>query len=191
MGYAIAWLAVETEDPSALFQEARIEPSAEPDPYFEASISGCALEGGWFVLVGQRCDHRLVDPEFLRSLSQRYSCVACAVEEHVMYSSAAYWKGGSEVWRLAHDAQKGKYELELRGELPEGFDELRQGIFEEQKKEDAGRAEVDFVFDLPLLAAKEITGFKHDEDPVGPLKAAPRVFADLAPRRSRPWWKVW
>jgi hypothetical protein len=191
VGASVAWLAVETEDSPALFEAAQVEPNEGLDSHSQGSISGGRLKGGWFLLLGQGCDHRVVAPELLAALSQHFACVACSVEEHVMFSSAAYWKAGREIWSLTHDAQKGKYDLAVEGELPASFEELRRRVFQEQETEDTGQATVDYVFELPLLLAKELTGFKHDDDPRGRFEVAPVVFSDLAPKPPRPWWKVW
>lgn len=61
----------------------------------------------------------------------------------------------------------------------------------DQQNEGGQDAAVDLVFDVPLLLAKELTGFKHDEQPTV-FERAPTAFRDLsAPMRGRPWWKVW
>lgn len=140
MGYSIAWLAVETEDHAALFEEAQVELTAEADPNFESPISGAELQGGWFLLVGQGCSHRLIDPGLLASLSRRSACIACSIEEHVMFSSCSYWRDGAEVWSVTHDAQKGIYNLETKGELPATFGPIRERTFREQEADDAGEA---------------------------------------------------
>jgi hypothetical protein len=190
VGYSIAWIAAQTVDQLSLFGQAQVRPTDEPDEYFESPISGSALDGGWFLLVGQGCDHRLIDPSLLAALSARWPCVACSVEEHVMFSSAAFWRAGSQVWSALHDAQKGIYDLVASGQLPSSFAELRQSKFQQQEREGGQAANVDLIFDVPLLLAKELTGFKHDETPTSLAQPTPVAFIDET-ASARPWWKPW
>jgi len=180
MGYSIAWIAVQTPNQASLFEQARVHPTDEADEYFESPILGAALNGGWFLLVGQSCDHRLIDPSLLASLSGRWPCVACSIEEHVMFSSAVFWRGGVQVWSAAHDAQKGIFNLVASGDLPSSFANLRQRTLQEQEAEGGQTANVDLVFDVPLLLAKELTGFKHDEEPTCLAQPTPIAFVDEA-----------
>ena len=51
MGYSIAWIAVQTDLPEALFERAQVAPTDREDEFFESSIAGVALENGWFLLI--------------------------------------------------------------------------------------------------------------------------------------------
>jgi hypothetical protein len=178
VGYSIGWIAVQTPDHPALFKHTQVRPTNEADEYFESPIAGAAQDGGWFLLVGQGCDHRIIDRRLLASLSARWPCVACSIEEHVMFSSAMLWRGGDEVWSAAHDAQQGIFDLVASGELPSSFDDLQRRTFHEQEAEGGQAANVDLVFDVPLLLAKELTGFKHDEKPTCLAQPTPVAFVD-------------
>jgi hypothetical protein len=94
------------------------------------------------------------------------------------------------VW---HDPQnKGIYDLDYRGETPDSFESLRNQIFKKQDEEGGDKADVDLVFDIPLLLASEFTGFKHDEDRDCFAQACPVVFTDLRKDSTkRAWWKIW
>jgi len=190
VGYSVAWIAVQTTDHTALFTEAGIRSTNEPDEAFESPIAGAALTNGWYLLVGQGCNHRLIGRALLSSLSARWPCVACSVEEHVMVSSASLWNAGHEVWSVSHDAQRGRFDLTAAGNLPAAFDELRRRTIREQEAEGGEKAGVDVIFEIPLLLAKEITGFKHDEEPT--CLAHPAVaFVDEGSPPKGPWWKIW
>ncbi len=194
MGYSIAWIAVQTSDRAALFEQAQVRPTDEPDEYFESPVSGSALNGGWFLLVGQGCDHRLIDPSLLAALSGHWDCVACSIEEHVMFSSSALWRSGTEAWSVSHDAQDGIFNLVASGELPASYGHVKESKVREQESEGGQSADVDLIFEIPLLLAKELTGFKHDEDPTCLAQPTPVVFVDEArpmASKKRPWWKPW
>jgi hypothetical protein len=196
MGFSISWLAVQTERHGELFKLAEVCPTDEKDEYYESPISGASLQGGWFLLVGKKCDNRLIQAEFLTNVSKLGATLACSIEEHVMYCSASLWNAGSESWSVWHDPQnKGIYDLEYRGKTPDSFVSLRNKIFKKQDEEGGEKADVDLVFDIPLLLASELTGFKHDEDCDCFAQAYPVVFTDQASLRKegakRAWWKIW
>lgn len=43
------------------------------------------------------------------------------------------------------------------------FEAIQHRLKEEQKLEDEDRAEVDFIFDIPVELAAELTGFRYDQ----------------------------
>ena len=188
MGYSIGWLAVKSSHPGAVHQALHVRPTTEPDDAFERAIAGVTLSTGWVLLVAQASE-RVIDPRILSSLSTRWPCVACLVEEHVMASSAAYWSDGVEVWSIDHDANKGILHLDATGQLPGFFASVRDEKMREQQLDDAeDEGDVDHIFDVPLLVAKQLTGFKHDDQHDGSLMTSrPVAFTDDAPKK-RGWW---
>ena len=79
-----------------------------------------------------------------------------------MYSAVHGAEDGIELWSVIHDAQQSLHHLSVSGDPPEEFLAIKGRLFGEQEKEDAGSAEVDFVFDIPIELAASITGFRHD-----------------------------
>ncbi len=195
MGFSIAWIAVKTENHDSIFELLEVSPTTEEDEYFESNFSGSALKNGWFLIVGQGCENRLVQQSVLSELSELGPTIACSIEEHVMYSSAEYWCSGLRKWSAAHDAQKGMYNLETNGVLPSSFENLKIKVSTDQDAEGGEKADVDLIFDLPLLLASELTGFKHDEDCKVLAQPNPVVFTDQSKTTTstvkRPWWKLW
>ncbi|WP_150107204.1 hypothetical protein [Pedosphaera parvula] len=124
--------------------------------YQRSSYHGGLLPSGWFLVIHGR--HEFTDAE-VKQLSQAAEVVACFVEEHVMVSKAACWKNGQEVWSVTHDAQESLHHLEAQGELPLGFAAIRDRLTKQQEEED----DCDFIFDIPVSLAAEITGYRHDE----------------------------
>ena len=80
-----------------------------------------------------------------------------------MYSVASEHRNGALLWRVSHDAQKSIFDIAAEGALPGKFQELRDRTLDQQKHEGGDKAEVDYVFDIPLLIAQGICGFRHDE----------------------------
>lgn len=184
--------AVETSEVGELCDLLQVSETTEPDPEFEAELAGVPLHGGWFLLVVQGIEHRLTDPAVLSQLAKRWRCLSCVVEEHAMVSYATLWRAGHMAWSVGHDAQKGILHLEATGDLPPSFRDLRDRTLQEQTRLGGQAAEEDLVFEVPLLLARELVGFKHDEAPTHPFESEPRVFEVIGETAlGRPWWKLW
>jgi len=96
-----------------------------------------------------------------------------------MNSLATEWVDGKQVWSLAHDGSEGGDSLEVEGQLPEIFEELKQEAIAAQAESEREGGCVDFVFDIPLDLAADLTGFRHDEmgfdDDIPPFTALERI----------------
>lgn len=194
MGFSLSWIAVHSDKHDAIFDALAISPTTQEDEFFEAKLSGSPLTDGWFLLAGQGCENYLVQQETLTKLSAIGPTIACSVEEHVMFSSAQYWRLGALEWYVSHDGQKGRYNLEMNGALPNSFEYLKTRTIENQDREGGEEAEVDLLFDLPLLLALDLTGFKHDQECDVLAQPNPVVFLEkgrTALSGKRPWWKLW
>lgn len=53
--------------------------------------------------------------------------------------------------------------MDFSGELPNHFQHTRSEMEAAQKEAGGDKADVDYIFEIPLRVAKAITGFKHDE----------------------------
>ena len=62
-----------------------------------------------------------------------------------------------------HDAQEGIRHLDVEGQMPRGFDQIRDHLLSQQDAEDEAEAEVDYVYDIPLDTAKLVSGFSWSE----------------------------
>jgi hypothetical protein len=124
--------------------------------YCKTPFCGGALPSGWFLVI--HGGHEFTNDE-ARRLSRGCEVVACFVEEHVMVSRAAAWRDGTQQWSVTHEAQEGQDHLDVEGELPAGFPMIQDRLTKQQ--EDG----VDFIFNIPVDLAKEITGYSHEENP--------------------------
>jgi hypothetical protein len=80
-----------------------------------------------------------------------------------MASSAELWTGGERKWLISHEGVGGPKGLSFCGILPEGFETIKTEMEARQFKAGGDGADVDYIFEIPLLMAKKIVGFKHDE----------------------------
>ena len=95
----------------------------------------------------------------LRKLSQGAEVVAFFTEDHVMFSKAAAWCDGREVWSVVHDVQKGLRHLKAEGQLPTEFASIRDRLLAEQESESE---DCDHVIEIPYETAAAVTGYEHD-----------------------------
>src|SRR5215472_7624048 len=190
MGYSISWIAARAPA-SDVCDRLGLRPTGEQVEIPEAPIAGARLSTGWYLVVAARCDHPLITGRSLGLVSAEADVVACSIEEHVMYSQSSFWSGGGRVWSIAHDAQRSIDHLEVSGELPPFFVEIRNRRFGEQSAQRGAAPAVDFVFDVPLEVAQRLVGFKHD------VAGGPESFDVLEPINNaikgpaKRWWKFW
>lgn len=149
-----------------------------------------ALSNGWLLIVARGCEHRIGRTDSLAKLANSAEVIACAVEEHVMFSGAECFMDGRSLWRVEHDAQQSRRDLSVIGEPPEDFDEVRARHEKAQDEEDRGSAEVDFIFEVPLDLARARVGFKHDELIPEIVDAGFDELRDSSVP-SRAWWQFW
>jgi len=161
MSFALAWFAVQGIAKDDLLDRAGFTDTEELDEYFDQDHSGGELPGGWYVIVTNELS--LVDPARLAQWSVGGRLVAVVIHEETTNTLATEWKDGKLVWSVSHDGSEGGDELAVEGQLPDVFEELKQEAVTAQldAKEEGG--DVNFVFDIPLDLAAEITGFRHDE----------------------------
>jgi hypothetical protein len=117
----------------------------------------------------------------LKHLSKLGDVIACFVEEHVMCSSAAFWSARRQVWSVVHRAEKGMRHLQMSGTLPDSAVEIVKATEAKLVAAGGNESEVDHYFDVPILLAKGVAGFRHDEEAEGGLQ-----FEVLVPTDSNP-----
>ena len=192
MGYSLSLLAVQTSDATAALEQLGYIRTGQLCEYAREPLSSYALPTNWFLIVARGCDNRFLQPKILGPLSEHFPVMACSVEEHVMFSSAEYWADGSQVWRAEHVGENGPIHLKISGVLPPWFEAMAAAHKEAQEAEGGEKADVDHYFDIPLNAAKEVTGFKHDEDMPGVDYECFEVLRKTSSSTgSKTWWRFW
>lgn len=187
MGYSIAWLAAQGKPHEALLAELNLRPTGRAGEYPEHPMVGAALDGGWHLLVARGCDHRMISDQVLKALSRNCRVIACSIEEHVMFSSAALWENGQRVWSVSHQGDENLHDLSANGTLPDFFIGVRDELLGRQAAEGGDDAGVDYVFEIPLELARRIAGFAHDS------AASVEIdhFEILESAPAKPWWRLW
>lgn len=192
MGDSLSFVALRCEDAGPALAALQLERTGESCEFARKPMTSCALPRGWYLVVANRCDHRMLGAEVLRPLSEKYEVVAWSLEEHVMFSAAEQWTAGRRIWRAEHSGEDGPVNLKASGTLPAFFEPMAAAIAAEQDAHGGRDADVDHYFEIPLVAARELTGFKHDERRLGvDFTRFERLRETVAGRAARPWWRFW
>ena len=203
MGYSLSWLAVRGKSPQAIRDELGFRPTGEREETAEADLTAAEMPNGWYLIVSNRSTQVASDAALQRLSSSGCELVTCFVEEHVMFSSATSWKDGRKSWSVTHDAQHGIEHLETEGELPTLCSSIRDRLFTKQKEENIRKAGVrrtlfprrvvsigemrcDYIFEIPVEIARELTGYQHDRD-IPEMTGKPfEVLIGAVPKDSTP-----
>ena len=196
MGYSLAWCAIEGKATEIIHQQLGLAATGEFSDYGVATIVGRYLPSGWYLIIAKGCDHKLISDGILQEISSDCSVIACSIEEHVMFCSAANWKDGQRKWFVQHrGGDYGPADLSSLGTPPPVFAMLRDHYISRQDVEGGEKAEVDWLFEIPLELAKSFVGFRHDESTPGIEDGSFEILHlsqnGLLAHSSRPWWRFW
>jgi hypothetical protein len=136
--------------------------TGEADEANESPVSGASLPNGWYVLFLNDCDHPFLASRALLTFSRGCQLLACQVEEHVMASSAACYESGRRLWGVAHQSDKGRYDLEVQGSPPEVFGAVQAGLLKKQDEAGGDKADVDYIFDIPVELVTQLCDYRYD-----------------------------
>ena len=178
MGFSISWLGFRDysmKDAAALFGREIGESSED----FDAPINAYVSDKNWAIVILQPCSFPNPPYQYVAAISKGREVTVAHVEEHLMFARAELWRDGKNIWKVWHNGDQNVRDLHVMGDLPASFEALKQQCFSKQDEEDTKVAAVDFVFDLPLDLAAELTGFRHDEG------APDRVFFELKDKQAQ------
>lgn len=163
MGFAITWCAVPEAAADEFIQRIGLIDTGKTEEIPGSLIGVAHLDTGWRLIWYNKYDCPFLGEAQRRELSANHDLLYCLVEEHCMASSSEMWSNGSRKWWISHEGIDGPKGLDTSGDLPAVFPQIRHDMEAQQLVEGGGIADVDFIFEIPLLVAKSITGFKHDE----------------------------
>jgi hypothetical protein len=193
MGHSLSWLAVQDLDKATVYDRLGLVETDRSGDYTAFESSGRWLSGGVTLILLGQAEHPLVRRDFLAWMSADCRLIACSVEEHVMASSAEFWENGRRLWSVLHQGDEVVDHLDTEGNLPAAFDAIERHYRNLQAQEPAGPLSVDHIFEIPLMLARSLVPFKHDEaddaaftELVARRMAEPRATGSVA---RRPWWR--
>ncbi|RWD64640.1 MAG: hypothetical protein EOS36_09470 [Mesorhizobium sp.] len=174
MGFSISWFGLRgygIKEAAALFGR-EIGGTSED---FDAPVNAYGSDKNWAIIILGYCSFPNPPDSYLSAFSQGREMVVVHIEEQTMFARAELWSSGKNIWRVSHSGDKDVRDIHTTGDLPASFESLRQQAFSKQDKE----SDVDYVFDIPLDLAAELTGFRHDEG------APDRVFFELVEKPAQ------
>ena len=179
MGYSTSWIAITLPQNEAR-SRFNVRPTGQRSEFAEFTLSDAVLPNGWYLIVANRCDWAA--GQDLHQLSLGGELVTAFVEEHVMVSGASSWRDGKTIWEVEHNSEIAADHLAESGSLPDGYRDVADELLKRQEIAD----DCDYIFDIPVMAARMLTGYRHDED--GPWTEG-EPFEIL--ESVRPWWRFW
>jgi hypothetical protein len=185
MGISLSWVAVEALSPDEGLLRLSLTRTGKQSVYPFKGIAGHVLPNGWFLVAAGRCDHEIASASSMSALSKGCRAVACAIEEHVNFASTELWQDGERVWQVQHQGDEDSENMSSEGQVPQRFQELVATV----EPEDSENLNGHFHMDIPLILAKEIAGFRHDETKE---EFDQTPFEELTEIKTKSaWWKPW
>ncbi len=164
MGVCLSWIAVKGRSPQEVHTAIGVHPTGRREDSHQCPnprLSAAVLPNEFYLVVFNRDE---LSPRRLTKYSTAVDLLYGFAEEHVMYSSVAEWSKGEELWSVVHDAQEGILHLKVNGSPPAGFAAIRDRLIAAQSREDPEDPGVDCVFDIPVELARELTGYRYDQE---------------------------
>lgn len=191
MGYSLSWAAIKGSTSATVLEALALRGTGETEELPESEITGAQLSGGWYLIIAQRDCLEFTKEKVLEQLSNLGEVVTCFVEEHGMCSHAACWRGGQRVWSVYHDSGGwgGNLDVDIKGEPPPAFAEIRARLTSEQEAAGGKKAGVDCIFDVPVELARSEVGYRHDQDISELSKLAFEILARTQPSPKASWFK--
>jgi hypothetical protein len=161
MGWSLSWAALKDGNLQTVCSALDLRATGKREEFAESKIVGAQLPTGWYVV---QFDRSGMGDRVLARFSRSGEVVCCFVEDHVMVSWASGWRKGNKVWSVVHDCEKGRFHLDIKGEAPAELKGIAERLIAEQQAAGGEKADVDHVYDVPAELAKELTGYRHDQD---------------------------
>ena len=179
MGFSIAWIAVRGKSKEDILEQLSLADTGEPDEANESPVSGAALPGGAYLLFFNDMAHPATQAASMARLSAGCEALGCQVEEHAMASAAFQYKDGAKVWDVVHLAEQGLYHLAVDGTPPALLATIHAEMKATQDEQGGEQAQVDCLFEVPLMLATAMCGYRHDEATL--LSGDTLKFTELVP----------
>lgn len=187
MGISLAWVAVKGLELDTVLSRLELEAIDRTVDWLESDIAAHSLPGDALLVMALGCDHRIVEADSMIRLSVGCEAMACAVEEHVNFSSCALWRDGRQIWQAEYVGCEVPEEFTHEGELPARFHELLAHV----EPEDSDNLDGVFLMDIPLILAKDFSGFHYAETDAAFDAVPSHELKDVRARAraSGGWWK--
>ncbi|MFN3789308.1 hypothetical protein [Massilia sp.] len=179
MGYSIAWILVRGKTKEDILARLSLADTGAPDAANDSPVSGAALPGGGYLVFFNDMAHPATQAASMARLSAGCEALGCQVEEHVMASAAFQYKDGAKLWDVVHLSEQGLYHLAVDGTPPALLGAIHAEMRATQDEQGGADAQVDCLFEVPLMLATALCGYRHDE--MALLSGGTLEFTELVP----------
>lgn len=159
---ARTWLAVRRKAPEAVCAALGLRAGMAVTRPRRFALEGAAASG-WFLIVGDGRDHRLIQEPVLTLLSADCEVLTCTVDEPNLFSAATGWTHGRRLWSVSYDGDAQPGDVVAEGDLPVTFAIIRQDHVTKSQAEDAGDLLLDPLFEIPIALVRNAVGYRPDE----------------------------
>ncbi len=158
-----SWLAVRGKSADAICTDLGLKTGMAVTRPRRFALEGAASDAGWYLIVGDGRDHRLIQDPVLTRLSAACEVLTCTVEERNLYSAAAGWRDGRRLWVVTYDGEAQPGDVAAVGDVPATFAIIRRDYTAKSQAEDAGDLLLDPLFEIPIELVRNTVGYRPDE----------------------------
>lgn len=164
MGYRCRWLATRGREREATLRKLGYKLIAElVEEVHDTGLYALEIED-WLIVIGDGFDHLGdVKRAQARKLSEEGEVIYFFTDDSAMAFELAMFDGGDERWAIAYDGGDGVATPAFAGKVPFEVRALLARLEKEQAKAGGPKADVDHIYELAPIYAKQLVGFRHDE----------------------------
>ena len=160
--HARTWLAVRGKSQHDICRDLELRAGMAVTRPRHFALEGAMSPVGWYLIVADGWDHRLIEPPVLTKLSARCEVLTCTVDERNLSSAATGWRGGRRLWSVTYEGEARPGDVVAEGDLPVTFAGLRRDLTAKSQAEDAGDLLLDPLFEIPIEAVRVAIGYRPD-----------------------------
>jgi hypothetical protein len=157
------WLAVKGKAPAAIHSDLELRASMPVTRPRHFALEGAMSDAGWYLIVADGRDHRLIQPDVLTRLSAWCEVLTCTVDDRNLSSAATGWREGRQLWSVTYEGEDNPGVVLAEGELPAAFAGIREAQTAQSEAEDAGDLFLDPLFEIPIEVVRHAVGYRPDQ----------------------------
>jgi hypothetical protein len=157
------WLAVKGKGADAVCRDLELRAGMAVSRPRRFSLEGAASDAGWYLIVADGWDHRLIQEPVLAKLSAGCEVLTCSVDEGNLSSRAAGWRDQRLVWSVSYEGEDRPGEVLAEGDLPVTYELISRDLTNKSKAADAGDLLLDPLFEIPIELVRNAVGYRSDE----------------------------
>ena len=127
------------------------------------ALEGAASDAGWYLIVADKWNHRLIQEPVLTKLSTGCEVLTCTVDEGNLSSRATGWRDGRRLWSVTYEGEEPPGEVLAEGDLPLTFALISRDLTNLSNTEDAGDLPLEPLFEIPIEIVHNAVGYRSDK----------------------------